>query len=80
MKYVYIIKSTINPSCYYTGITDNIKRRITEHNEGKSIHTAKFKPWELVCYTAFVNDKRAIEFERYMKGGSGRAFSNRHFR
>jgi predicted GIY-YIG superfamily endonuclease len=80
MKYVYIIKSNIKPDCYYTGITEKIDRRLIEHNQGKSPHTAKSRPWELICYTAFTNHKKAIAFERYLKTGSGRAFSNKHFR
>ncbi|MEA2097075.1 MAG: GIY-YIG nuclease family protein [Candidatus Cloacimonadota bacterium] len=80
MKYVYLIRSKLLSDRYYTGITDNVDRRLSEHNHGKSPHTAKSKPWELVCFTAFVDEKRASEFEKYLKTGSGRAFSNRHFR
>ena len=44
-----------------------------------SPHTAKFRPWILLAYFAFANEKTAIAFEKYLKSGSGRAFMNRHF-
>jgi hypothetical protein len=35
-------------------------RCIPEHNAGKSTHTAKFKPWELVWYCAFPDKFKAL--------------------
>lgn len=78
MKYVYIIIE--NPDQYYSGVTDNIEQRLNEHNTGKSPHTSKFKPWEIVVYTAFLDENKAFEFEKYLKSGSGRAFASKHFR
>ncbi|MGI8634622.1 MAG: GIY-YIG nuclease family protein [Segetibacter sp.] len=58
MYYVYILKSKIADQIY-TGVTSDLKRRIYEHNSGYSIHTNKFKPWELTNYIAFTNKKTA---------------------
>lgn len=58
-------------------VTDDLKARIRDHNAGKSSHTAKFMPWTLVTYLAFSDEKKAIEFERYLKTGSGWAFANK---
>jgi predicted GIY-YIG superfamily endonuclease len=44
MWYVYIIRSIYFPEHEYVGATAALKRRIPEHNAGKSAHTAKFKP------------------------------------
>lgn len=44
------------------------------HNTGGSPHTAKYKPWELVSSISFESKSKAIEFEQYLKSGSGRAF------
>jgi len=49
------------------------------NNESRSPHTAKSRPWLLIAYFAFAEEKTAIAFERYLKSGSGRAFINRHF-
>jgi predicted GIY-YIG superfamily endonuclease len=54
MWYVYIIRSIEFPDQEYTGAASDLKRRIAEHNAGKSAHTAKFKPWKLVWYCAFL--------------------------
>jgi predicted GIY-YIG superfamily endonuclease len=45
MWYVYIIRSINFPKQEYIGATSDLKRRLPEHNTGKSTHTAKFKPW-----------------------------------
>jgi putative endonuclease len=54
-----------------------LKRRLPEHNAGKSTHTAKFKPWELVWYCAFPDKYKALAFEKYLKSHSGRAFAKK---
>jgi len=77
MWYVYIIRSINFPDQEYTGATADLKRRIPEHNAGKSTHTAKFKPWELIWYCAFPDKYAALEFERYLKSHSGRAFAKK---
>ena len=79
MKYVYLIQSIPFPGERYIGITSNIDSRLSDHNEGKSYHTSKYKPWKLITYTAFSDDQKALEFEKYLKSGSGRAFAIKHF-
>ncbi|MGE5796309.1 MAG: GIY-YIG nuclease family protein [Ignavibacteria bacterium] len=41
--FVYILKSKIQ-EITYVGYSDNIPRRLIEHNSGKSIFTRKYKP------------------------------------
>jgi predicted GIY-YIG superfamily endonuclease len=48
MWYVYIIRSASSPEQSYVGATADLKQRVADHNAGKSTHTAKFMPWELV--------------------------------
>jgi putative endonuclease len=79
MLYVYIVESESSPGRYYVGSTKDIQRRVDEHNEGKSAHTAKYRPWKLATYIAFENRGKAFKFEQYLKSGSGRAFSKKHF-
>jgi putative endonuclease len=78
MRYVYIIRSVNFPGQEYVGATADLKRRLPEHNAGKSSHTAKFKPWTLVWYCAFLDKYRALAFEKYLKSHSGRAFAKKH--
>ena len=79
MHYVYILESAIEPAERYVGRSDDLRGRIADHNAGKSPHTAKHRPWNLVCYFAFADETRAVAFERYLKSGSGREFRRRHF-
>ena len=79
MFYVYLIRSISHPEQKYIGQTDDLKKRLKQHNAGYSIHTAKYKPWELVNYFAFSSKDAALEFEQDLKTGSGHAFAKRHF-
>lgn len=76
---VYVLRSVHHPDRYYTGLTDDVERRLAVHNRGGSAHTAKLRPWALVAFTEFTSIDSAIAFEKYLKTGSGRAFSKRHF-
>jgi len=79
MYYVYLIRSRTYPRQHYTGFTEELSVRISDHNAGKSFHTAKFRPWRLVMYFVFTHERQAKEFECYLKTGSGRVFLKRHF-
>jgi predicted GIY-YIG superfamily endonuclease len=77
MHYVYLLRSIPNPDQTYIGLTEDLKARVRKHNEGGSPHTAKFKPWELVHYSAFKQRGKAADYELYLKSGSGRAFAKK---
>jgi putative endonuclease len=77
MYYVYLIESIAILGRRYVGLTSDLKRRLQDHNAGKSSHTAKYLPWRLVTYVAFSDRRKAEEFERYLKSGSGHAFANK---
>ena len=79
MKYVYLLRSIDKPSQRYVGATSDFQSRLTEHNQGKSKHTRKYRPWQPVVVLAFQDDEQADAFELYLKHGSGHAFANRHF-
>src|SRR3989339_595771 len=66
MYFVYIIQSENYPKQLYTGFTENISIRINDHNEGKSVHTNKFKPWKLIYHCRFNDKKKALDFEAYL--------------
>ena len=69
MWYVYIIKSINNK--HYIGCTDNIKRRLSEHNKGYNTATEKDRPWEVVHYEKFNNQQEAYARERKIKSYKG---------
>ncbi len=83
MYYVYIIYS-VKLSKKYIGFTEDLQRRITEHNNGKDAFTSKGLPWRLVYYQAFISKKDAMAEERFLKTGKGRErikflFTNTNF-
>lgn len=79
MHYVYVIRSVINPEKIYVGCTIDLEERIAAHNSGRSPHTEKYKPWKLIVYLGFQEKIAAIEFEKYLKSGSGRALIAKRF-
>lgn len=79
-RFVYILRSRRDPRRYYTGLTSNFRLRLAQHNAGESRHTASGRPWTPVVVVAFADQRRAIEFEKYLKSGSGASFAARHFR
>jgi putative endonuclease len=66
--YVYILKC--NDKSYYTGVTNNLERRLAEHKSGEvmSCYTFKRRPVQLMFYQQFQTPKEAIHFEKKVKG------------
>ena len=72
MWYVYVIKSLKNGRLY-VGSTNDIKRRLNEHNDGiGGKYTKDNRPFKLIFYEAFLNKKDAIKDELFFKTGYGR--------
>jgi len=68
--YVYIVQC--NDGFYYTGVTNNVDRRVEEHNEGldPGCFTFKRRPVVLKYYEHFQNIENAIVYEKQLKGWS----------
>jgi putative endonuclease len=77
LYYVYLLRSVSHPDQRYVGFTADLKQRFKSHNQGASVHTAKYRPWHLVSYFAFKDERKAWAFEHYLKSGSGKAFANK---
>ncbi len=67
MHYVYILQSDTDERRFYTGLTNDLRKRLRSHNAGHVAHTAKWKPWHLKTYVAFQSRTRASEFEQYFE-------------
>ena len=70
--YVYILKCSDNS--YYTGITNNLEQRLTQHHNGidTKAYVYKRRPVHLVWSADFTNPNKAIEIEKQIKGWSRR--------
>ena len=72
MWFVYVLKR-VNNEFIYIGSTNNLNRRLLEHNEGQVLSTKHYAPFEIEAYVAVKTEKRARELEKYFKTGSGKA-------
>ena len=77
MKYVYILQSCDFSDRHYVGVTGDLKARLAKHNAREVPHTSKYAPWSVKTYVAFSDEAQALEFEKYLKSGSGRAFAKK---
>jgi len=73
MHYVYVLRS-LRDGNFYTGYTENLEKRVAEHNNGKSASTKYRIPLELVYYEACENQKDALRRERYLKTTYGKRY------
>ncbi|MDO8559052.1 MAG: GIY-YIG nuclease family protein [bacterium] len=75
MYFVYVIKSEKDKK-RYTGITDNLARRIKQHNSGsKATPSTKNRgPFTMIYFEKAENSMMARRREKYLKSGIGRAF------
>jgi putative endonuclease len=78
-RFVYVLKNADPSPQFYVGLTSNVGARVSDHNDGRSPHTAMRRPWKLHVSIEFADEETALRFERYLKSGSGRAFAKRHF-
>jgi len=74
MFYVYVLKS-LKDDELYIGSTNDLKRRLKEHQDGKSFSTKLRRPFELIYYEAYKNEKDSREREQALKlRGNARRF------
>jgi len=71
MHFVYILQSQKDHKLYI-GLTNNLSRRIEEHNLGKVLSTKGRRPLNLIYYEAFLNEKDAVRREDYFKTSKGK--------
>jgi len=76
--FVYIIQNKDNGKIY-TGFTSDLDNRLRQHNENISGYTKNKGPWKVVWFAGFESKILAEQFERYLKSGSGIAFSRKRF-
>lgn len=70
MYYFYILQSLKNKKLYL-GQTSDLKARIKSHNSSENKATKPNIPYELIYYSAFKNEKDAINCEKYFKTTAG---------
>jgi putative endonuclease len=76
MHYVYILRS-LKDGKQYIGNTDNLERRLDEHNRGSSKATKNRRPLKIIYKEEFSNKTEAIKRERQLKKYKSSSFINK---
>jgi putative endonuclease len=61
----------------YTGITDNLERRLKEHNSGHHLYTKRHMPWRIIYIELLADRLEARKREKYFKSAAGRRLISR---
>ena len=70
MYNVYILRNKYE--ILYKGLTNNVSRRLKQHNSNKCIGTRGKGPWDLVHVEVCKDRNEARKLEKYYKSGTGR--------
>ncbi|MEI2760173.1 MAG: GIY-YIG nuclease family protein [Bacteroidia bacterium] len=71
---VYVIHSQSH-NVFYKGMTEDLERRLFQHNNGLlGTYTKNKAPWKLVYSETFLSKSDALKREKYFKTGAGRDF------
>jgi putative endonuclease len=68
--YVYILRN--EQGRLYIGYTENVERRVSEHNAGKVFATKPYIPYKLIFFEAYTSMADAKRREMYLKTSKGR--------
>jgi putative endonuclease len=66
MHFVYLLQSSKNKSLYI-GVTSDLERRLSQHNNGDSIYTKKYMPWMLIYFEGYRSKVDAYSREKALK-------------
>lgn len=79
MFYNYVLRSLKNGQLYI-GYTEDLKKRVKEHNCGLNLSTKRYLPWQLIYYEACINKKDARRREKYLKTTQGNRLLKRRLK
>jgi len=71
--FVYAIRSR-QRNYIYVGLTSNLEKRISQHNDGKGRTTRQYRPFILVHCEVFKTRLEARKREIYLKSGCGKEY------
>jgi predicted GIY-YIG superfamily endonuclease len=71
MIFVYVLQSAVDGR-FYVGLTNDLQRRLSEHNRGKMKYTKAFRPWIIIFHEPQPDYPSARKREKYFKSAAGR--------
>ena len=78
MFYIYFLK--LSNGDIYKGFTEDLKRRLEEHNQGRVNSTKNYRPLILIGYEAYKLKSDAIRREKFLKTTEGRRLLKQQLR
>ncbi|PIP65731.1 endonuclease [Candidatus Peregrinibacteria bacterium CG10_big_fil_rev_8_21_14_0_10_49_16] len=78
MYFVYVLRSQQH-KYFYVGLTNNLVRRVLEHQRGKERTTRFYRPFDVIHTEKFSSRQEARIREKYLKSGSGKEWLKAHF-
>mgnify|MGYP002347011035 FL=1 len=67
MWYFYILQSQKNINYFYKGSTNDLQRRLQEHEQGLTVSNKAYRPFKLIYYEAYLTERAARERETAVK-------------
>ena len=77
MKYYTYILQSLKDNSFYIGQTNDLEKRLKNHNDGLSKYTSKKIPWKIVYSEEFDSREEAIAREHFLKKQRNRDFYTR---
>jgi predicted GIY-YIG superfamily endonuclease len=77
MVIVYVLKS-LRSGILYVGISENLQRRLIEHNAGKAKFTSGHIPWKLIYSENQFDFVTARKREKYLKTAAGKKWLKKY--
>jgi len=71
--YVYCLSNSANQEIY-VGISNDVERRLIEHNKGRNRYTKAFIPWKVIYKEPHPNYSAARVREKYFKSAAGKKY------
>ena len=78
MTYVYFLR--LSNGDIYKGLTDDLPRRLREHEKGSNVSTSLYQPLALLGYEAYKSKSDAIRREKFLKTTEGMRLLKRQYR
>ena len=73
MFYVYILQSDLDGT-FYIGFSENLEKRVSQHNNGESAYTSRKIPWKLVYFEEVTLKSDALKREKFLKAQKNKVF------
>ena len=75
MKYYYVdVLESLTDGDWYTGYSEDVRKRLDAHNSGKNNSTKNRRPFKLIYFEGGLNQNDALAREKYLKSGMGKRY------